>query len=1177
MAEGGMMLSGRRLNWLLTLALLLGGLGLLVTTTTTPAQSVGAALDRVDPQVLYELAARGHTDFFVHMVAKADLAPAYQLQTKEEKGHFVFEALRETAERSQADLRAALDARRVDYRPFYIANKILVHGGDQNLVLDLAARPDVDRITANTSFQLQEPPVEPGQEGEVQEIGPNISFVHADQVWLLGITGQGIVLAGNDTGLDEDHPAIAPHYRGCLDPPACSVEDHNYSWWDATGLSPNDPWDDHGHGTHTTGTMVGDDGGTNQIGMAPGAQTIHCRIMDGEGRGTVATFSECLEWDLAPWDLNGDNPRPDLAPDAVNNSWGYLSGNTPQFRDEIAALQAAGILLQVAAGNEGPACTTLRSPGDYQEMFTIGSVDYEGYAYPGRLTNFSSRGPSDLDPTPPHYFPDITAPGQFVRSSIPGDQYVIWSGTSTATPHVTGLVGLCLSANPRLRGQVETVMQIIKDTANPPSGPVSNCGGDYVTGPNNDWGYGTIDALDAVETCLATRQTGYLSGAIHDAAGVNDPIENAAITARYDGPGLWTADSDGEGRYRLRLPAGTFTVTAEAFGYLSHTVTGVEILTGTITRQDLYLAPLPWLTLSGTVTESGTSAPLPALVRILDTPLPPVWTDAATGFYSTTAPSGTYTLRVTATLHQPEERVVVLDHDQVQDFALEPRPCILLVDDDNNQPDVRPYFAAALTSLGYDYAIFDVGDGGANGPSLDEMEGHSLVIWFSGDKAFSFGGGGTAGPNASDEANLAAYLEGGGRLFLSSQDYLYDFGLTPFGQTYLGIGSYSDDDGDAAIKNGVPGDPIGEGLGPYPLLYPGGFLEGGDLITPSLHASLAFEGENGNGLDIDRHGGNWRTVFFGTSWVPIYNNNAVNGEEVLQRIVEWFGDCSGCRPVDDAGFDWAPPVPFNEQMVVFTGTATGTLPISYTWDFGDGVGGAGQVVSHVYTGVATYTVVMTAANCGSDWLTATHTIATATPPCTDVASVELTLVTTGTIYTDTLTQFHADLAPDEATKPYSYTVDYGDGVVITGSQIADPLVLTHTFGVTGTYEVPLAAWNCAMKDPVTDTVVLTVYEPGACVALSAITILGPISGTTDVYTFHTSYKPDDASLPITYTWDDGGSAATSIRNLGWGTHTLMVTATNCASAVVTDTHTIVITTSAAVYLPVIHKDYPEAP
>ncbi len=99
---------------------------------------------------------------------------------------------------------------------------------------------------------------------KTETIEPNISFINAGDVWGLGVDGSGTVMAGNDTGLDETHPpAIAPHYRGCLDPPACTTWDHNYNWWDAWGDFPNDPYDDYGHGTHTTGTMVGDDGGEN--------------------------------------------------------------------------------------------------------------------------------------------------------------------------------------------------------------------------------------------------------------------------------------------------------------------------------------------------------------------------------------------------------------------------------------------------------------------------------------------------------------------------------------------------------------------------------------------------------------------------------------------------------------------------------------------------------------------------------------------------------------------------------------------------------------------------------------------------------------------------------------------------------------------------------------------------
>ena len=457
-----------------------------ILPTSHPASPDDQAepLAKVEPLVLEELKASARTDFFVWMAEKADLQPAHQLKTKEEKGRFVFEALRETAERTQKGLREDLDGQGVDYRAFYIANKILVRGGNQMLLMNIASRPEVASITADHKFQLQEPIINPRARVHVLAVEPNISFVNADDVWNLGYDGAGTVLAGNDTGLDWDHPALINQYRGWDG----TTADHNYNWWDATGTYRYIPNDGHGHGTHTTGTMVGYDGGANQIGMAPGAQTIHCKNMTDSGGGSDATFTECFEWDLAPWDLVGANPRPDLAPDAINNSWGYSGGNYPVFEDEIAALQAAGILVEVSAANSGPGCATLGSPGDYRQVLTTGSVNHAGGDLPGTVTGFSSRGPSRLYPA--EFIPDVMAPGENIRSSVPGGGYQGgWSGTSMSGPHVTGLVGLMWSANPALRGLVTPTVQIILDTAVPLTGQSgSDCGGDYIQGPNNDWG-----------------------------------------------------------------------------------------------------------------------------------------------------------------------------------------------------------------------------------------------------------------------------------------------------------------------------------------------------------------------------------------------------------------------------------------------------------------------------------------------------------------------------------------------------------------------------------------------------------------------------------------------------------------------------------------------------------------
>ena len=156
---------------------------------------------------------------------------------------------------------------------------MLVRGGGRSLALELASRSDVSRLTANHTFQLDPLEMQTTEAGQLLGVGSNLSFIKADQVWALGYNGAGIVLADQDTGLQWDHPAIINHYRGWNG----AAADHNYNWWDATGTYPAAPNDGHGHGTHTTGTMVGDDGLGNQIGVAPGARTIHCKSFTDSG------------------------------------------------------------------------------------------------------------------------------------------------------------------------------------------------------------------------------------------------------------------------------------------------------------------------------------------------------------------------------------------------------------------------------------------------------------------------------------------------------------------------------------------------------------------------------------------------------------------------------------------------------------------------------------------------------------------------------------------------------------------------------------------------------------------------------------------------------------------------------------------------------------------------------
>ena len=168
---------------------------------------------------------------------------------------------------------------------------------------------------------------------------------------------------------------------------------------------------------HTTGTAIGDDGGTNQIGMAPGAKWIACRNMD-QGNGTPATYMECMEFFLAPYPI-GCTPNegdPTKAPDITINSWtcpvseGCVVGD--ELQAAVEAQAAAGIQMVVAAGNAGSSCSTVSDPPSfYEASYTVGALN----TGTDQIAGFSSRGPVTRDGSN-RIKPDITAPGTNTRS-----------------------------------------------------------------------------------------------------------------------------------------------------------------------------------------------------------------------------------------------------------------------------------------------------------------------------------------------------------------------------------------------------------------------------------------------------------------------------------------------------------------------------------------------------------------------------------------------------------------------------------------------------------------------------------------------------------------------------------------------------------------------------------------
>jgi len=455
--------------------------------------------------------------FLIIMEEQADLSQATDIGGRQERIAYVYDALVQTAERTQGPIHIELEELGLPYRPYYIINMVRVDG-HRNRMAHFEQLPGVAQVILNPNrraYPRSVPyPAYVMDSWGAPQTQTNLTTIRAGMAWELGVDGSGIVVAGQDTGVDWTHPALKPSYRGWDGLEA----EHDTNWhdaWDDTVV----PFDDDAHGTHTMGTVVGDDGTGNRVGVAPGAQWIACRNMRS-GIGNPGSYAECFEFFLAPYSHGGD-PFVDgdvgRAPHVVTNSWGCPPEEGCQadtLQPAVEALRAAGIMVVVGAGNDGPQCRTAGvPPALYDAAFTVGATYKDGDVVGGTthdatdIVSFSSRGPVDG-----RIKPDVAAPGYDVRSSVPGGDYGRASGTSMATPHVAGLVALIWSADPALIGDIDATEQLICATARPV--PVENactpgsassgacaCGG--VTGvPNNVFGCGTIDAGAAARAAL---------------------------------------------------------------------------------------------------------------------------------------------------------------------------------------------------------------------------------------------------------------------------------------------------------------------------------------------------------------------------------------------------------------------------------------------------------------------------------------------------------------------------------------------------------------------------------------------------------------------------------------------------------------------------------------------------
>jgi hypothetical protein len=427
---------------------------------------------------------------FVVLKNQADISSIPKSDKYQDHRQQVFNTLVKNATSSQKEIIRSLDRFGISYTQYYLVNAIEVPN-NPIIRIWLTLHPEVDRILPSPRLRPlpKDLPVDEGRYDSIPESNWNIAMIGADQVWSdFGVIGDGIIIGQSDSGVQADHPELVNSYRG-------KIEGNDYNWYDPWNQTLS-PVDLGGHGTHTLGTIVGEN-----VGVAPGANWFAC-VNLARNLANPALYLDCMQFMLAPFPLNGDpltQGDPSKGAHIINNSWGCpeIEGCDPLvFQPAVSALREAGVFVVASAGNDGPKCETLNYPLPiYDEVFSVGAVDRSE-----NLASFSSIGPVIADGSN-RIKPDIVAPGVSILSSTPGSTYGSYSGTSMAGPHVAGVVALMWSANPSLIGNIDLTEEIIINSAKPYQGTLPNCPGVEEI-PSNAFGFGIVNAYDAVKAAI---------------------------------------------------------------------------------------------------------------------------------------------------------------------------------------------------------------------------------------------------------------------------------------------------------------------------------------------------------------------------------------------------------------------------------------------------------------------------------------------------------------------------------------------------------------------------------------------------------------------------------------------------------------------------------------------------
>ena len=381
------------------------------------------------------------------------------------------------SERSQRGISEALTRKKqrnkkISFNRFWTFNGLGLTA-PKDVIEEIASRDDVEKVALNRTFSLPPRPqetvtIKPSAKILSFSVEDNIALIKADKVWEEGYSGSGIKVGVADTGVLSTHADLTG--KVLLE----ATFDVDTGAKTADSAPDND-----GHGTHVAGIVAGGNASGKYIGTAPGSQLLVAKVFNNDVPDPTASYasvSSGVEWLIA----NGA--------DIVNLSLGDSSETSYVFFRGLVDIWDSDLntLIVGAIGNEGPGSGTTNSPGNVPKALGVGAVDNSD-----DIASFSSRGPVSWSSVS-YVQPDISAPGVSIRSSYKTGGYAAGSGTSMACPHAAGVAALMLQANPSL--ETASIRSILKNTAYRKDG---------ISYENNDYGWGRIDALNAVTAAIA--------------------------------------------------------------------------------------------------------------------------------------------------------------------------------------------------------------------------------------------------------------------------------------------------------------------------------------------------------------------------------------------------------------------------------------------------------------------------------------------------------------------------------------------------------------------------------------------------------------------------------------------------------------------------------------------------